>query len=85
MAYLYRKNRSPFWYVQYLDSNRKKRDKSTGLRADDSNETLKARIMRAELEAKARPAKKETRAERRRDCSNPDSAPRRAGMDANLL
>jgi hypothetical protein len=37
MAYLYRKKRSPFWYVQYLDSDRKKHDKSTGLRADDPN------------------------------------------------
>ena len=37
MAYLYRKKRSPFWYVQYLDSDRKKHDKSTGLRAHDPN------------------------------------------------
>ena len=37
MAYLHRKKRSPFWYVQYLDSDRKKHDKSTGLRADDPN------------------------------------------------
>jgi hypothetical protein len=29
MAYLYRKIRSPFWYIQYLDSKRKKHDKST--------------------------------------------------------
>ena len=51
MAYLYRKTRSPFWYVQYLDSDRKKHDKSTGLRADDPNDTAKARILRVELEA----------------------------------
>ena len=51
MAYLYRKNRSPFWYIQYLDSDRKKHDKSTGLRADDVNDTAKARALRAELEA----------------------------------
>ena len=37
MAYLYRKKRSPFWYVQYLDSDWKKHDKSTSLRADDPN------------------------------------------------
>ena len=37
MACLYRKKRSPFWYVQYPDSDRKKHDKSTGLRADDPN------------------------------------------------
>jgi hypothetical protein len=46
-----RKKRSPFWYVQYLDSDREKHDKSTGLRADDPNDTAKARILRAELEA----------------------------------
>src|SRR2546425_13128804 len=52
MAYLYRKNRSPFWYIQYVDSDRKKHDKSTGFRADDPNDTVKAKILRAELEAK---------------------------------
>ena len=41
MAYLYRKNRSPFWYIQYVDSDRKKHDKSTGFRADDPNDTVK--------------------------------------------
>jgi hypothetical protein len=51
MAYLYRKNRSPYWYIQYLDSESKKHDKSTGLRADDPNDTAKAKAMRAELEA----------------------------------
>lgn len=51
MAYLYRKNRSPFWYVQYLDSERKKHDKSTGFRADDPNDTAKARAFRADLES----------------------------------
>ena len=52
MAYLYRKNRSPFWYIQYFDVDKIKRDKSTGLRADDPNDTQKAKILRAELEAK---------------------------------
>lgn len=51
MAYLYRKNRSPYWYIQYLDSESIKHDKSTGLRADDPNDTAKAKTMRAELEA----------------------------------
>jgi integrase len=51
MAYLYRKKRSPFWYVQYVDSGNQKHDKSTGLRADDPNETAKAKALRAELEA----------------------------------
>ena len=52
MAYLYQKKRSPYWYVQYLDSERKRHDKSTGLRANDPNDTVKAKILRAELEAK---------------------------------
>ena len=52
MAYLYRKHRSPYWYVQYVDADRQKHDKSTGLRADDPNDTIKAKILRAELEAK---------------------------------
>lgn len=51
MAYLYRKNRSPYWYVQYIDSDGIKHDKSTGLRADDPNDTAKAKVLRAELEA----------------------------------
>jgi hypothetical protein len=33
MAYLYRKDRSPYWYIQYQDSNRKKHDQSTALTA----------------------------------------------------
>src|SRR5882762_6549546 len=42
MAYLYHKNRSPYWYIQYVDSDGKKHDKSTGFRADDPNDTVKA-------------------------------------------
>jgi hypothetical protein len=52
MAYLYRKNRSPFWYVVYFDSNLKELHRSTGLRADNPNDTAKAKALRAELEAK---------------------------------
>jgi integrase len=52
MAYLYRKNRSPFWYVVYFDADRSERHRSTGLRADDPNDTAKAKALRAELEAK---------------------------------
>ena len=52
MAYLYRKPRSPFWYVVYIDANLKEGHRSTGLRADDPNDTAKAKAMRAELEAK---------------------------------
>lgn len=52
MAYLYRKKRSPYWYVVYLDANKKEVHRSTGLRADDPNDTAKAKALRAELEAK---------------------------------
>jgi hypothetical protein len=52
MAYLYRKNRSPFWYVVYFDANLKEVHRSTGLRADNPNDTAKAKALRAELEAK---------------------------------
>src|SRR5712671_522059 len=51
MAYPYRKNRSPYWYVQYIDLDGIKHDKSTGLRANDPNDTAKAKVLRAELEA----------------------------------
>ena len=52
MAYLYRKARSPFWYVVYFDANRKELHRSTGLRADNPNDTAKEKALRAELEAK---------------------------------
>ena len=52
MAYLYRKKRSPFWYVIYFDADRNEIHRSTGLRADDPNDTAKAKVLRAELEAK---------------------------------
>jgi integrase len=52
MAYLYRKHRSPFWYVVYFDADRKEVHRSTGFRADDPNDTAKAKALRAELEAK---------------------------------
>ena len=52
MAYLYRKNRSPFWYVVFFDAQGKERHRSTGFRADDPNETSRAKLLRAELEAK---------------------------------
>ncbi len=52
MAYLYRKTRSPFWYVVYFDEDRKEIHRSTGKRADDPNDTAEAKALRAELEAK---------------------------------
>ncbi len=51
MAYLYRKPRSPFWYVVYFDSDQKEVHRSTKLRADGPNDTAKAKALRAELEA----------------------------------
>lgn len=52
MAYLYPKQHSPFWYIQFIDSDGHKRDKSTGLRINDPNDTVKAKALRAEMEAK---------------------------------
>lgn len=52
MASIYKKQNSPFWFVQFVDSNGVRRNKSTGLRTDDPKETVKARALRAELEAK---------------------------------
>lgn len=52
MAYLYRKKRSPFWYVVYIDTDMKEVHRSTGLRADDPNDTAKAKALRAELESR---------------------------------
>jgi hypothetical protein len=52
MAYLYRRPRSPFWYIVYRDDDRKEVHRSTGLRADDPNDTAKAKALRAQLESK---------------------------------
>jgi integrase len=52
MAYLYRKKRSPFWYVVYFDGDQKERHRSSGFRADSPDETEQAKALRAELEAK---------------------------------
>ena len=52
MASIYRKKKSPFWFIQFIDADGIRRNKSTGLRADDPGETVKARAMRAEFEAK---------------------------------
>jgi len=48
MAYLYRKARSPFWYVVYFDGDKKELHRSTGLRADSPNDTAKAKALRAD-------------------------------------
>jgi integrase len=52
MASLYRKKNSPFWWIQFIDGSGERRNKSTGLRNDKPGETVKARALRAELEAK---------------------------------
>ncbi|MBS1724664.1 MAG: tyrosine-type recombinase/integrase [Armatimonadetes bacterium] len=52
MASIYKKKNSPFWFVQFVDGNGVRRNKSTGLRTDSPAETVKARRLRAELEAK---------------------------------
>lgn len=52
MASLYRKKRSPFWFIQFIDAEGIRRNKSTALRADDPAQTVKARMLRAQLEAK---------------------------------
>src|SRR5579871_5570776 len=52
MASIYKKRNSPFWFVQYIDAEGIRRNKSTGLRWDDPGETVKARALRAQLEAK---------------------------------
>lgn len=59
MATLYERQRSPFWYIQYHDEQGKRHNKSTGLRADNKDQTLKARILCSEVTTKelSRPGK----------------------------
>ena len=52
MASIYRKDKSPFWFIQFIDVDGKRRNKSTGLRADNTGDTVKARTLRAQMEAK---------------------------------
>src|ERR1035441_7078919 len=52
MASIYKKQNSPFWFIQFIDADGTRRNKSTGLRADDPGQTVKARALRAQLEAK---------------------------------
>jgi hypothetical protein len=52
MASIYRKKHSPFWFIQFFDASGKRHNKSTILRTDDPGQTVKARVLRAELEAK---------------------------------
>jgi hypothetical protein len=52
IASIYRKRRSPYWFIQFTDAHGKRRNKSTGLRADSPADTVKARALRAQLESK---------------------------------
>ena len=52
MASLYKKERSPFWFIQFIDGDGTRHNKSTKLRTDDPGETVQARTLRAQLEAK---------------------------------
>jgi integrase len=52
MASIYRKEKSPFWFIQFIDTDGVRRNKSTDLRTDNPGETIKARALRAELEVK---------------------------------
>jgi len=52
MASIYKKKNSPYWFIQFIDANGVRRNKSTGLRTDSPIETVKARELRAQAEAK---------------------------------
>ncbi len=52
MASLYRKKNSPFWFIQFIDADGTRRNRSTGFRADNQAETVRARTLRAQTEAK---------------------------------
>jgi hypothetical protein len=47
MASIYHKDKSPFWFIQFIDSEGKRHNKSTGLQADNPGETVEARALRA--------------------------------------
>ena len=52
MASLYRKKNSPFWFIQFIDADGTRRNRSTGFHADNPAETIRARTLRAQTEAK---------------------------------
>jgi integrase len=52
MASIYKKQRSPFWFIQFIGPDGIRRNKSTGLRTEDLSQTVKARALRAQMEAK---------------------------------
>ena len=50
MASIYQKKGSPFWSIQYIDGNGKRRNKATPYRTDNPGDTIKARALRAKSE-----------------------------------
>lgn len=52
MASLYQKQKSPFWFIQFIDAGGKRCNRSTGFRVGDPGQTIQARALRAQLEAK---------------------------------
>lgn len=53
MATLYKKSRSPYWYIAYLDQDGKRIHRSTELRHDDRRQTAQANTLKAKIEEKA--------------------------------
>lgn len=51
MASLYKKKKSPFWFIAFHDSSGKRVNHSTGLRYDDPKQTADARLLKARLDA----------------------------------
>ena len=52
MASIYRKKKSPFWFIQFKDENGTRHNKSTPYRTDNPGDTVKARALRASMETK---------------------------------
>jgi integrase len=50
MASIYRKKKSPFWFIQFVDDGGIRRNKSTPYRTDSPSDTVKARALRAKME-----------------------------------
>lgn len=51
MASIYHKKKSPFWFIQYIDDDGVRRNKSTPYRTDSPADTVKARAFRAQMES----------------------------------
>ena len=51
MASLYVKKNSPFWYIEFVDKDGKKINRSTKLRRDDRHQTIEAKKLVNDMEA----------------------------------